>query len=133
MRFLMLVRKGFWVPYLMRHPGVPLRLKVLPVLAVAYLIFPRDLVIDLRWFGMFDDIIVVGLLLGTFVSKGWKHVLAYDKRRQDSIDADFKVLVEQERAKTGGAQTHSKRSSPGPEPTTPPPGHTPKNDLRSRE
>ena len=62
------------VVYLMTHPDVPLRLKTLPVLALAYVIFPRDLLPDFRPFGFIDDVIVVTVLLGIFTSRGWYHI-----------------------------------------------------------
>jgi uncharacterized membrane protein YkvA (DUF1232 family) len=129
----MLLKKGFWVPYLLRHPGVPLRLKVLPFLALAYLIFPRDLILDLKAFGLLDDFFVVGLLLSIFVSKAWKHVEQYDRMRQDSIDADFKVLVEEEQAKARGQAPIRRSRATRTAPPPPSAKRIPKNDLRSRE
>lgn len=91
---LLLLRRLFTVVYLMTHPAVPVRLKVLPVLALAYLLFPRDLWFDFRAFGLIDDLIVGGLFIGTFVSKGWKHVLSAKRERDDTIPAEFRVIDE---------------------------------------
>ena len=94
--FLFFLRRITSVAFLMSHPAVPTRLKVLPVLAFIYLIFPRDLFFDFRAFGILDDFVVVSVLLGIFINKAGKHVLEYNERRFDSIDADFQVLVREE-------------------------------------
>ena len=39
----LLLRRLLTVVYLMTHRAVPLHLKALPVLALIYLLFPRDL------------------------------------------------------------------------------------------
>ena len=81
------------VVYLMTHPDVPLRLKTLPVLALAYVVFPRDLFPDfLRLVGFIDDLIVVTVLLGIFTSRGWYHIERAKKRKDDAIPAEFEVV-----------------------------------------
>ena len=92
MAMLLLLRRLLTVVYLMTHRAVPMHLKALPVLALIYLLFPRDLWFDFRAFGLLDDLIVGGLLIGTFVNKGWNHVLTAQRKRDDTIPADFRVI-----------------------------------------
>jgi uncharacterized membrane protein YkvA (DUF1232 family) len=112
MAFLFFLRRIFSVGYLMSHPAVPMRLKSLPAIAFVYLIFPRDLIIDFRPFGVggIDDLVVVTVLLTIFINKGLANVARYDKRKSDSIDADFRVL---ERKK--GRDAADGRPSPYPD------------------
>ena len=94
MGMFLFLRRLLSVVYLMTHPAVPMRLKVLPILAFIYLAFPRDLWFDFRAFGFLDDFIVGGLLIGTFVNKGWTRVQAAQKQRDDTIPAEFRVIDE---------------------------------------
>ena len=87
--------KSIWP--LMQHPAVPKRLKALPITAFVYLILPRDIIFDYRFLGAFDDVLVVTLLLGLFISKATPYVTAREKERSDAIDAEFKVLMRKER------------------------------------
>ena len=96
MAMLLLLRRLLTVVYLMTHPAVPLRLKALPLLALAYLLFPRDIWFDYRAFGFVDDLLIGFLLIGAFVSKGWEHVLSAQRKRDDTIPADFRVLNDDE-------------------------------------
>lgn len=80
------------VAYLMSHPAVSLLLKALPIAAIAYVIFPRDLLFDFRIFGYLDDVVVVGLLLGFFTSKGAEQVTKAQKAKEEALPADFVVL-----------------------------------------
>jgi len=90
---LMLIRRLFSAVYLIKHRAVPLRLKLLPALAVLYVLSPRDLVPDfIRGFGLIDDIIVTSTLFGIFTTRAMKYVLTNERRRKNSIDADFEVL-----------------------------------------
>jgi uncharacterized membrane protein YkvA (DUF1232 family) len=79
--------------YLISHSAVPLRLKLLPLLAFAYLVFPRDLFPDyIRGLGIIDDVIVITVLFGIFTTRALKHVRGGQRRKKDSIDVDFEVL-----------------------------------------
>ena len=115
----------------MSHPAVPTRLKALPIIAFVYLIFPRDLIIDFRLFGVLDDFVVVSVLLSIFISKGWAYVDGYNEKRSGSIDADFQVLM-QEEGHSSGAQGAAD-ADPAPESPTDDPADddTPHEDLRS--
>jgi len=110
------------VVYLMTHPDVPLRLKTLPVLALAYVVFPRDLFLDFRPFGLIDDVIVVTLLLGIFTSRGWYHIERAKKGKDDAIPAAFEVVepdAEPEDAEpqdSGGADEESPPDEDAPRP-----------------
>ncbi|MCH7608549.1 MAG: DUF1232 domain-containing protein [Chloroflexi bacterium] len=90
------------VVYLMTHPDVPLRLKTLPVLALAYLVFPKDLFFDLRPFGLIDDLIVVTVLLGIFTSRGWYHIERAKKGKDDAIPTAFEVVEPDAEPEDGG-------------------------------
>ena len=92
MAMFLLLGRLLTVVYLMTHRAVPLHLKALPVLALIYLVFPRDLWFDFRAFGLVDDLIVGGLLIGTFVNKGWNHVTTAERKRDDTIPAEFRVV-----------------------------------------
>ena len=93
MALFLFLRRFASVVYLMTHPDVPLRLKVLPVIAVVYLFLPRDLIIDFRFpFGLIDDFIVVAVLLGIFTNRGWHHIDAAKKRKDGAIPAEFQVI-----------------------------------------
>lgn len=93
MAMFMFIRRLFSAVYLISHPAVPLRLKLLPFLAFAYLVAPRDLFPDwIRGFGLIDDAIVMTILFGIFTTKALKHVMADERRKKDSIDVDFEVL-----------------------------------------
>jgi uncharacterized membrane protein YkvA (DUF1232 family) len=136
--FLFFLRRIFSVGYLMSHPAVPRRLKVLPVVAFVYLIFPRDLIIDFRPFGVMDDFVVVSVLLTIFINKGWAYAARADKGKGDAIDADFQVLMRGEGRSTGDPSA----SAPGSGPDAPadepragdgPADDTPDEDLRSRQ
>ena len=98
MGMFLFLRRLLSVVYLMTHPAVPMRLKVLPILAFIYLAFPRDLWFDFRAFGFLDDFIVGGLLIGTFVNKGWTRVQAAQKQRDETIPAEFRVIDEDDDA-----------------------------------
>lgn len=103
MAMFLLLRRLLTVVYLMTHRAVPVHLKALPVLALIYLLFPRDLWFDFRAFGLLDDLIVGGLLIGTFVNKGWNHVLTAERKHDDTIPADFRVIDEDDASSANDA------------------------------
>ncbi len=97
-----LVRRLLSVVYLMSHPAVPLWLKLLPVLALAYFFWPNDLVPDYGTIfplGFVDDFIVGYVLMRVFTWKAWAYAAASSRQRrkapaQDAVTVDFKVLDE---------------------------------------
>ncbi len=95
----------------MSHSAVPNRLKVLPVIAFIYMIFPRDLFIDFHPFGLADDLVAVSVLLSIFINKSWKYVGGDGKKKSDAIDADFEVLIHEEKRSEGDAFPDSSRDS----------------------
>ena len=101
MGLLSLLRRLQMVAYFMRRPDVPAALKALPVLAFAYFVFPRDLMLDLRAFGLIDDFIVAGLLLGVFLSKAAERVARSEKSRQEAVPADYVVLGDEKQPPAG--------------------------------
>ena len=102
MALFMFLRRLASVVYLMTHPDVPLRLKSLPVLALAYVVFPRDLFLDFRPFGLIDDLIVVTVLLGIFTSRGWYHIERAKKHKDEAIPAEFEVVDPDAEPESGG-------------------------------
>lgn len=117
MGMFLFLRRLLSVVYLMTHPAVPVHLKVLPVLAFIYLVFPRDLWFDFRAFGFLDDFIVGGLFIGTFVNKGWARVLEAQRKRDETIPAEFRVINEDDAPPAEGAPSDD-----------PPPGDAPDED-----
>ena len=81
--------------YLMRHPRVPLWVKAIPVLALFYVVWPRDLILDFPpGIGHIDDFVVVLLLTNLFFWLAPKYAQrpappAHDGR---TVQADFHVL-----------------------------------------
>ena len=115
MGMFLFLRRLLSVVYLMTHPAVPVHLKVLPVLAFIYLVFPRDLWFDFRAFGFLDDFIVGGLFIGTFVNKGWARVLEAQRKRDETIPAEFRVINEDDVPSAEGAplRRHAPRRRAG--------------------
>ena len=103
MAMFLLLKRLLTVVYLMTHRAVPVHLKALPVLALIYLLFPRDLWFDFRLFGLLDDLIIGGLLIGTFINKGWERVLTAERKRDDTIPAEFRVIDEDDAPSPEGA------------------------------
>ncbi len=103
MAMFLLLKRLLTVVYLMTHRAVPVHLKALPVLALIYLLFPRDLWFDFRLFGLLDDLIIGGLLIGTFINKGWERVLTAERKRDDTIPAEFRVIDEDDAPSAEGA------------------------------
>ena len=122
MRLLFFIRRMMSVVYLMKHPAVPKRLKVLPILAVAYFLLPRDLLMDFRPFGHLDDLIVITVLLNIFAAKAAPYVNPRRKEKPEAIPVDFEV---KERVGADG-DSASARSEGGEPPSDAPP----ETDLR---
>ncbi len=72
------------------------------MLALAYVVFPRDLFLDFRPFGLIDDLIVVTLLLGIFTSRGWYHIERAKKGKDDAIPTAFEVVEPDAEPEDGG-------------------------------
>lgn len=94
------------VVYLMTHPSVPLRLKALPAAALAYILFPRDVLFDFRAFGYLDDVLVATLLLSIFTARGWAQVLEAERTKREAIPVDFEVIDDD--ADSGGGESASR-------------------------
>jgi uncharacterized membrane protein YkvA (DUF1232 family) len=84
------------VVYLMLHRAVPLRLKTLPVLALAYVVIPRDLIPDFfALAGFVDDVLVVYLLLTLFISRAKRHLLSAGERYEPkgkTVTTSYRVV-----------------------------------------
>ena len=84
------------IVYLMLHRVVPLRLKTIPVLALAYIVMPRDLIPDFFSFaGFVDDALVVYLLLTLFISRAKRHLLSAGERYEPkgkTITTSYRVM-----------------------------------------
>ena len=92
MALFMLLRRLLSVGYLMTHPEVPWRLKLLPVIAVVYFVLPRDLFFDYRPFGFLDDFIIGSILFGTFTSKAQRYLNKEQRAKDEAVKVDFEVL-----------------------------------------
>ncbi len=96
--FFLLSRAGALV-YLMRHPQVPIVLKALPMLALAYIIWPRDLLFDFPpVIGHLDDFLVTFALTSLFLRLASRYVLGEPRKRDypETVQADFRVVDEGE-------------------------------------
>jgi uncharacterized membrane protein YkvA (DUF1232 family) len=93
--FYLLSRFGALV-YLMRHPRVPRWLKAIPVLALLYVIWPRDLLLDFLPppVGVFDDFIVVLVLTNLFLWFASKYAQRPPLPKDDgrTVQVNFRVL-----------------------------------------
>lgn len=91
---LVIITRLLSIAYLIFNRSIPLRYKILPVLGMAYFIFPRDLIIDLAPLGLLDDLLIFSLLFGLFVSKSTAFLQGKSKRKvkDDSIHiTDFEL------------------------------------------
>ena len=83
--------------YLMRHPAVPVWLKLLPALAIAYVLFPHDFLRDyLPVVGWLDDIWVFILLMTIFTAVGGWYASRAPGRRESAITTTYEVLDHEE-------------------------------------
>jgi uncharacterized membrane protein YkvA (DUF1232 family) len=88
------LRRLLSVGYLMTHPGVPFRLKLLPIIAVIYFLIPRDVFFDYRQLGFLDDFIIGTFLLGSFTSRAVGYLSGEKRAKEEAVKVDFKVLDE---------------------------------------
>ena len=80
LRVLKILGIGFRLVWqLMWDPRVPRKLKLLPVAAILYLVWPFDLVPDfIPVLGQLDDLAVIAILLGAFIILSpWQVVLEH--------------------------------------------------------
>ena len=76
---------------------VPVFTKIIPILALVYLVSPYDIVADvIPILGQFDDLLVVGFLLFLFVLASPGHVVA-----DQTIGRKFRDLRDRGRARHG--------------------------------
>lgn len=96
-------KPGFWretwqqarlVYRLIRDPNVPIYLKLLPFLSLAYLVFPADLIPDIfPIIGQVDDLAVIVALSKVFIQLSPQEVV---QAHLDSIrEEDGTVVIEQ--------------------------------------
>ena len=77
---------------LMLDKRVPLKLKILPVIAVVYLLLPWDFIPDLmRLIGWIDDIVVVILSVGIFFVFGPLSILTRNIGQNHDLDNEQPV------------------------------------------
>lgn len=97
---------GFWaeiwqqvrlVYYLMRDRDVPIYLKLLPFLALGYLIFPLDFLPDIAPIvGQLDDLTVLLLGAKVFIELAPQDIVAryQEQLRQGDIGIGEKIIIE---------------------------------------
>ena len=113
---------------LLRDRRVPVFTKIIPLLALVYLVSPYDFVGDrIPILGQFDDLIVVGLLLFLFVAASPAHVVAdhtigkklrdlqnqQDEKKGKTVDAEIRYIDEDEDASDEGESAEEKDADPG--------------------
>lgn len=89
--------------YLMIHPRVPLKVKLIPIIGILYLFWPRDILMDFTFaIGFFDDLIVLMLLTSIFVKMASRKL----NQRQDPkngtkvVDAKYQVISKDDKENT---------------------------------
>ena len=81
------------VVYLMRHPSVPCWLKLLPVLALVYVVLPFDILRDfIPVLGYVDDVWVVIILLSIFIYLGNRYASRPPRGNGKTISTTYDVL-----------------------------------------
>ena len=111
-----------------------MRLKMLPLLAFLYFIFPRDLLMDFRPGGFLDDFVVVGVLLSVFAAKAAPYVNPRRKEKVESIPVDFEVKDRVDGSSTNGtAGSAEAGGTSNGETVGAAAGGPPDTDLRHRE
>ncbi len=103
MRLLLILASRFAsVVYFMAHPAVPRWVKMLPWLAMLYVIWPVDVLFDFPpGVGHIDDALVVFLILSlfTYLSRRYieKAAQGPSENKEPGIKADYRVLEEDEK------------------------------------
>ncbi|MBL76549.1 MAG: hypothetical protein CL763_06480 [Chloroflexi bacterium] len=80
-----IITKLISLGFLIFNKSVPLRYKILPFLGMLYLIFPRDFIIDMSFFGLVDDAVVFFILASLFISKSSSYLRNKAKNPDNSI------------------------------------------------
>ena len=81
------------VVYLLLSPRVPFKLKLIPVLAVTYVIFPHDFLKDfIPIVGWIDDFWVFSLAMGGFIMLSNAHLSKTSDQSGKIIQPDYEVL-----------------------------------------
>ena len=94
---LLLVSRFASVVYFMAHPAVPRWVKLLPWLAMLYILWPVDLLFDFPpGVGHVDDALVVFLILTLFTYLSRRYVAKAaegpSEKKEPGIKADYRVL-----------------------------------------
>ena len=91
--FSLLFARFTTVVYLMRHPKVPLWLKPVPVLAVAYVALPHDFLKDtIPVVGFLDDIWVFTIAITAFIVLSNWFVSRGQRKSDKTIATTYEVL-----------------------------------------
>ena len=81
------------VVYLLFNRRVPLKLKLLPVLAVGYVIFPHDLLKDfIPIVGWIDDFWIFSIAMGGFVMLSNRHLSEISDKSEKIIQTNYEIL-----------------------------------------
>ena len=90
------------VVYFLTHHKVPLWLKAIPLLGIAYLIWPRDILMDFSFgIGLIDDLIVLIVLFSLFkkIASTKLNDQRSKKQKVKVVEAKYKVIHQDQREK----------------------------------
>ena len=81
------------VVHLLLSPKVPFKLKLIPVFALAYVIFPHDFLKDfIPIVGWIDDFWIFSLAMGGFIMLSKPHLSKIPGQSEKIIQPDYEVL-----------------------------------------
>jgi uncharacterized membrane protein YkvA (DUF1232 family) len=82
---------------LMKDPELPLRARLIPLIVLAYLVFPGDLLPDyILGLGQLDDVAVILLAFRLFVSSCPPELVQRHLHGMDVIDGEYQELDDDE-------------------------------------
>jgi uncharacterized membrane protein YkvA (DUF1232 family) len=95
-----LFRRAVRLVYLLRHPSVPFWLKLIPFVAIIYVIFPHDFLKDfVPVIGWIDDFWVFTLSIGGFLTAGSRYASRGNDPNGNTITTTYSVVESDEEKK----------------------------------